>query len=82
MGQDGRRPETDSETFVEVCRRRDLKLVANKSKVMVLGGGRDWNVRSVGMGCDCSKCQSSNIWYMIWMNQEHMLTSFQVLLGP
>ena len=26
------------EPFVEICRRRDLKVKANKSKMMVLGG--------------------------------------------
>ena len=40
------------ERFVEVCRRRGLKVNANKSKVMVLGGeerleceiGHDWSM--------------------------------------
>ena len=31
--------------FIEVCRRRDLKVNAGKSKVMVLGGRRSWSMR-------------------------------------
>ena len=32
--------------FVEVCKRKGLKVNAGKSKVLVLGYGRkDWNVR-------------------------------------
>ena len=46
--------------FVEVCR-RGLKFNADKTKVLVLGGRRDLNVRSVRIGDDWSNFQSSNI---------------------
>ena len=41
--------------FVEVCRRRGLKVIADKSKVMVLGGeeGLEW------MLFNWNKCQNS-----------------------
>ena len=49
--------------FVKVCRRRGLKVNAEKGKMMVYrgGGGGDWSVESVWMGCSWSKCQSLNI---------------------
>ena len=48
--------------FVEVCRKRGLKVNANKSKVMVLGGEEGLSVRFVWMGHDWSMCQSLIIW--------------------
>ena len=45
--------------FIEMRRRRGLKLNADKSKVMVLGGKmRDLSVRSVWIGCDWRRRQS------------------------
>ena len=48
--------------LVEVCRRRGLKVNADKSKVIGLGGERDWSVRHEWMVHNWSKCHSSNIW--------------------
>ena len=56
--------------FVEVCRRRGLKVNADKNKVMMRG---DWGVRFMWIGLDWSKCQSSNILGVFWMNQMQMI---------
>ena len=53
--------------FVEVCRKRSVKV-----KVIVLSGRRDWSVKSVWMGRDWSKGQSSNFWSIFWMNEVQM----------
>ena len=47
------------ECFAEVYGRRGLKVNANKSRVV---GRREWNMKSMWMGHDWRKCQSSNIW--------------------
>ena len=44
------RPKVNSGTFFEVCRRRDLKINAGKSKVMVLGGEEKLEVRFAWTG--------------------------------
>ena len=33
--------------FFEVCRRNGLKVNVDKSKVMMVGGGMEWSVRSM-----------------------------------
>ena len=33
--------------FDDICKKKGLKVSADKSKVMVLGGKSDWSVRSV-----------------------------------
>ena len=49
--------------FVEVCRRRDLKVDTNKSKVIVLSGEKELECEiHMWMGHNYSKCQGSNIW--------------------
>ena len=35
--------------------------------------GRDWCVELIWMGLVCSKCQSSNIYGVFWMNQAQMM---------
>ena len=41
----GERPEGKVRRFGEVFRRRGLKVNAGNTKVMVLGGKSDWNMR-------------------------------------
>ena len=47
----GGRPKSNGGHFVEVCKRRGLKVNAGKSKVMVLIGeeGLEWEVRVDGI---------------------------------
>ena len=61
--------------LVELCRRRGLKVNADKSNVMVLGGeeGLECEIYVDGAWHDLSKCQSSHIWGLFWMNQVQML---------
>ena len=56
-------------------RRRGLKVIAYKSKVMVLGMRRECSVRSVWIVHEWNKCQSSNIWGVFWINKVKMFPS-------
>ena len=47
--------------FVEVCRRRGVKVNKNKNKVMVIGGEEGLECDIPGDGYNWSKCQSLNI---------------------
>ena len=62
------------ECLFEVCM-RSLKVNANMNKLIVLVGRRNWSVRFMWMGHNWSKCHSSNIQGVFWMNQVQMLVS-------
>ena len=44
------------ENFLKIYRSRGLKVNVDKSEVMVLGGRREWSVRSMWMGYGWKKC--------------------------
>ena len=55
----------------------DLKVNVDRRKLMVLDGGKERRMRSLRMVHDWSKCHSSNIWDVFWVNQVQMLPNLK-----
>ena len=61
--------------FVEVCRRRGLKVNEGKNKVMVLGGEEGVECEVTCMGGDWRMRHNFSICDVFWMNQVQMKQS-------
>ena len=69
--------------FVQVCRRRGLKVNTSKRKVMVLGGEEEFGCDVCVDGIRLEHASEFNIWGVFWTNrvQMRMVASLRRLAG-